>query len=82
MPKVPFGPPSREHRTTLLLLLWIASVGFVLVVFAMSISAAGFFGGSIGDGFRMAFEYQPWLAGLSLTSVAVVALYHWLSRKA
>jgi len=65
----------------LLQFLWAASIGFVIAIFGMAIGAAGFFGGSIGDGLRMAFEYQPWLAGLSLSSVAAVALYHWCSRK-
>jgi hypothetical protein len=60
--------------------LWSVSIGFVIINFWVSISAASFFGGSIGDGLRMAFEYQPWLTGSSLASLAGVAIYHCWSR--
>jgi hypothetical protein len=74
-------PLTDESRTTLLWVLWAVSIGWVVIVFGMSISAAGFFGRSIGDGLRMAFEYQPWQAILSLSFLAIVALIHWWWHK-
>ena len=80
MGKPPLKQPDPRY-TAVLCILWAVSSASVVGLFYLSISAASFFGGTIVDGLRLAFEAQPWWAFLSLSSLAAVALIHWRLRK-